>query len=194
MSRLDFPATGRNREPLLEALRPMLTAGTRVVEIACGSGQHAAFMCRHLPSITWLPTDLDPVHVASANAWRETDNQLEARVLDVTQLPWTVQADVVFSANMIHIAPFEATLGLLEGAASTLGSGGLLVLYGPFIQPGIDTAPSNLRFDQSLQRRDPSWGIRDLGDIQDRARALGLRWQHTTQMPANNLTVVFRSD
>ena len=52
--------------------------------------------------------------------------------------------------------------------------------------------PSNAEFDESLKARDPAWGIRNLEDVIDRAVSAGLDHVETVEMPANNLTVVYR--
>jgi SAM-dependent methyltransferase len=192
-ARLRFPATARNREPILEVLRRVLPREGVVLEIASGSGEHAVFFARHLPALTWAPTDAEPEHLASIDAWRATEalaNVAPARSLDV-HAPWpVVQADAVFCANLIHIAPWSACLALLEGAAHVLPSGGRLVLYGPFRIGGVHTAPSNEAFDASLRARDPRWGVRDLDEVVACAAERGLVLRETVPMPANNLTVV----
>ncbi|WP_373047543.1 DUF938 domain-containing protein [Vulgatibacter sp.] len=188
------PATLRNREPILEVLRRLLPAPATVVEVASGTGEHAAFFAAQLPHLTWQPTDRDPALLASIDAWRaDVPNVRPAIHLDAAAEVWPVdRADALISINMIHIAPPEATEGLLQGAARILPPGGVLVLYGPFREGGRHTAPSNEAFDADLRRRNPAWGVRDLGEVAARASALGLLHEETVRMPANNLTVVFR--
>ena len=193
---LDFPASRRNRDPILRVLKEQLPLSGSLLEIAAGSGQHAVAFAAHLPQWTWTPTDLDPLHVDSINAWRAqvgTNNCQEAQQLDVHGLPGELRDfDAVFCANMIHIAPWSAALSLLRGASATLRRGGLLLLYGPFIQPGVETAPSNLAFDADLRSRDPSWGVRDLAVLEREAADVGFSLRSVVPMPANNLTVVFQ--
>ena len=193
--RLDFPATRRNREPIFEVLATQLPASGLVVEIAAGSGQHAAAFAPRLPNHRWQPTDLDPVHVKSINAWREavgTPNLLPAIVLDAAVPDWPVSnVAAIFSANMIHIAPWRACEGLFLGAERELTAGGVLILYGPFLRSDTPTAPSNVAFDQSLRSRDASWGIRHLDEVETLATQHGLRLREAVEMPANNLSVVF---
>ncbi len=192
--RLDFPATGRNAEPILDVLRDVLPQQGTVLEIASGSGQHVAHFARHFPGLTWQPTDLDPEHRRSIAAWTaELENVRDPIGLDATHAPWPVQrVDAVLCANMIHIAPWEAGLGLLAGTGQVLSLGGLLYLYGPFRIDGAHTADSNAQFDASLKSRNPSWGVRDLGDVTDCAAEHGLTLETSIEMPANNLSVIFR--
>ena len=157
MTRRHAPATDRNREPIYEVLRRFLASGAEVLEIASGTGQHAAFLAPNL-GVRWQPTDVDPDALPSIDAWCSgIDGIAPARVLDTTKLPWPVtSADAIFCANMIHIAPFAAYEGLVAGAGDLLGSHGILCLYGPYRVRGEHIAPSNAAFDQSLRARDPS--------------------------------------
>ncbi len=194
--KLDFPATGRNRDPILDVLRGVFADRRRVLEIAAGSGQHAVHMARHLPHLEWLPSDLDPEHLRSIAAWREESglpNLLAPIALDASVDSWSVDAEVdaIFCANMIHIAPWAACLGLLQGAGSVLPDGGLLALYGPFSIDGTWNADSNRAFDASLRRRDPDWGVRDLTEVTAIAARSGLERTQLFEMPANNYLVVY---
>ena len=193
-ARLDAPATGRNREPLLAVLRRALPAEGLVLEVASGTGQHAAFFAEALPGLVWQPTDRDPTHRASIAAWTEgLPNVRPPLDLDTTHRPWPVErAAAVVCINMIHIAPWEAGLGLLDGAAAVLPAGGPLVLYGPYRRGGMHTAPSNAAFDADLRTRNPAWGVRDLEAVETAALAAGFTLAEVVEMPANNLTVLFR--
>ncbi|MBP46557.1 MAG: SAM-dependent methyltransferase [Myxococcales bacterium] len=193
---LDFPATRRNRETIFAVLSSHLPAAGTLLEIASGSGQHAVAISARLPQWQWLPSDAQPAHVQSINAWREQlgpSNCAEALLLDVHDQPWPVsELDAIFCANMIHVAPWSAAKALLSGAAAALRPQGQLFVYGPFIQAAVPTAPSNLAFNADLQVQDPTWGIRDLDEIEREAQQVGLQLQEVTAMPANNLTVIFR--
>lgn len=193
--RLRYPATARNREPLLAALRPHLPPTGVVLEVASGSGEHAVFLAAALPDLRWQPSDPDPAGRASIAAWVEHEglhNVAPPLPLDAATWPWPVErVDAVLCVNMIHIAPWEAAQGLLRGAAAVLPPGGPLLLYGPFVVDG-QTAPSNREFDASLRARDPRWGVRELRDVERQARAHGLVLEAQVPMPANNLTVVLR--
>ena len=172
----------------------MLPASGLVLEIASGSGQHVAHFASALPNLRWQPTDLDTALFASIRAWTEgLANVQEPQTLDVTTSAWPIErCDAVMCANMIHIAPWDACLGMLDGVARTLVGDGPLCLYGPFMRGGAHTAPSNLEFDRSLKQRDPRWGVRDLGDVSKEANCRGFALDRVFDMPANNLTVVFR--
>ncbi len=194
MTKLEHPSSERNKQPILDVLRRILTPGGTVLEIAGGSGQHAVYFSENLPGITWLSTDIDEERLASIRAWREDSscsNLLEPRRLDVLEDEWNIPTvDVVFSSNMIHITPWECCLGLLAGASRHLAPGGMLIFYGPFRIAGEHTAPSNAAFDENLRGRDPSWGVRDLDDIRDAAEGFVL--DERVEMPANNQILVFR--
>lgn len=196
--RLSSPATARNREPILEVLREVLPSRGRVLEIASGSGEHALHFARHLPEIDWQPSDPSPQALASIAAWREAEpleNLREPLMLDVVARPWTHRGfDALVCINMLHIAPWAATQALLAEGGEKLPHGGVLYLYGPFKREGRHTAPSNAAFDADLRRRDPSWGVRDLEDVQALGREHGLRLDRVVAMPANNLSVVLRRD
>jgi SAM-dependent methyltransferase len=195
-ARRSAPAAARNREPILEVLRSLLPERGLVLEIASGTGEHAAFIAPRLPNIVWQPSDAEPDMRHSIAAWAaevDAPNLRPPLTIDCTVDNWGIsRADAVFCANMIHIAPWEATIGLVRGAAKMLPPAGMLILYGPFKRGGAHTAPSNEAFDESLRRRDPSWGVRDLDDLIALAEEHGLRFDTAIDMPANNLTVVFR--
>jgi len=204
-NRLDFPATQRNADAILNVLKPLLGASPKaVLEIASGSGQHAVHMTTACPQLTWWPTDLDPEHILSIEAWRQEAGAASiqpATLLDVThdawrqgerQARWPDRFDGVVNANMIHISPWEAAQGLIEGASRHLTDGGFLYFYGPFKQNGEHTADSNLAFDNDLRARNPEWGVRDLGEVEAIAHRHGFTLEQKHEMPANNLSVVFR--
>lgn len=193
------PATERNRAAILDVLREVLPDAGCVLEIASGSGEHAVWFARHLPHLQFQPSDPDPVNRASIAAWTAhtaVTNVLEPIALDATDTDWPIphRPSAVLCINMIHIAPWSATLGLLRGAAATLSSGGLLYLYGPFRRGGTHTSESNAMFDADLRRRDASWGVRDLEAVNEAAREAGFGTPTTIAMPANNLSVMFRRE
>lgn len=191
------PSTARNREPILQALKPHLPDRGLVLEIASGSGEHAVHNAAALPDLQWRPTDADDQALASIEAWRAwagLPNLLPALRLDASDpAAWPVErADAVVSINMIHISPWSATQGLMAGARRLLTPGGLLFLYGPYLESDVETAPSNLAFDESLRRRDPAWGLRRLDAVTALATAEGLALAERVAMPANNLSLAFR--
>lgn len=193
------PATLRNREAIAAVLRDFLPAQGVVLEVASGSGEHVVHFARVFPMLDWQPSDPDPAALASIAAWAgeaDLSNIAPPLRLDAsTPDDWPVaQADAILCINMVHISPWDATLGLLRGAGRLLPAGGLLYLYGPYLQEGIETAPSNLAFDQSLKARNPAWGIRSVESVSAAARAQGLVLAAVIAMPANNLSLIFRRD
>jgi SAM-dependent methyltransferase len=193
---LHWPAPERNKIPILEVLKRALPSqGGRLLEVASGSGQHAAYFARALPAWTWVPSDIDPRNLASVEAYvaeAGLPNLQPPVQLDVCSEDWQVgQLDALFNANMIHIAPWECCEGLMRGTGGYVRDGGVLVLYGPFRIGGDHTAPSNHEFDLDLRRRDPRWGVRDLETVVELAQSVGLRHRETVAMPANNQCVVF---
>ena len=167
-----------------------------MLELASGTGEHAVHFARALPHITWQPSDPDPAALASIAAWRAAEalpNLLAPVAIDAASPGWPVdRADAVVCINMIHISPWAATQGLMAGAGRLLGAGDPLVLYGPYRRDGHPLEPSNLAFDEDLRRRDPRWGLRRLEDVAACAEGQGLHLDRVAEMPANNLTVVFR--
>lgn len=191
------PATLRNREAILEVLREELPSSGRVLEVAAGSGEHAVFFAHHLPDIDWLPTDPAPDAIASIAAYREEAGlpNLEAPMeLDAASNTWPAkEAAAILCCNMVHISPWAATEGLVAGAARVLsGKNAPLILYGPYFEQGVEPAPSNLQFDEGLRARDPSWGIRFVEKMDTLAARHGLTRSARREMPANNLTLVYR--
>jgi SAM-dependent methyltransferase len=191
---LHAAATARNREPILEVLRRVLPASGLVLEIASGTGEHAAFFASALPSLRWQPSDVSAAHLDSIRAWGAASgagNLAPAIELDVERQPWPVaHADAVVNINMIHIAPWSATAALFAGAAQILGPGGVVFVYGPFKRDGRHTAESNQRFDERLRAEDARWGVRDVTDVEQVAAAAGFRLAEVVAMPANNLSLV----
>jgi len=188
------PATARNREPILAVLQRTLPRRGLVLEIASGTGEHAAFFASAFPDLVWQPSDVDPAGRRSVVAWTsDVPNVRPPLALDVRDEAWPVtQADAIVAINMIHIAPWACCLGLVRGAGRVLPADGCLYLYGPYRIGGRHTAPSNEVFDASLKGRDPEWGVRDLEAVVAAADAVGLTHLETVPMPANNQSVVFR--
>jgi len=195
-SALHFPATLRNRDPILAVLRDILPASGTILEIASGSGEHISYFAPYFKELTWQPTECDPTLLASITAHAaavDASNIKPPLMLDVASHPWPIDAaDAVLAINMIHIAPWSACLHLMAGAGAILLPDAPLYLYGPFLRDGGHTAPSNAAFDHSLRAQDPSWGLRDLDAVAAAATAEGLALDQIIEMPANNLSVVFR--
>ncbi len=191
------PSAARNRDPIWEILRPHLPAQGLVLEVASGSGEHTAHFARASGSeLVYQPSDPDPQARASIDAWAATSGLANIRpaiALDAAADVWPIECvDVVVCINMIHISPRSSTVGLMRGAGRVLPASGLLFLYGPYRREGRHTAPSNEAFDQDLRRRNPEWGVRDLEDVADLAKGAGFGPPAVAQMPANNLSVLFR--
>ncbi len=199
-AQLHSPAAERNQGPLLLQLQRLLPPSPpepgRMLEIASGTGQHAAHFARSLPAWLWQPSDPLAAHRASIAAWCAGAGNVQAALaLDVLAHPWPVPAahfNALYCANMLHIAPWPTCLALMQGAQRCLQAGGLLLVYGPFIETGVDTAASNLAFDTDLRARDSRWGLRELQQVQAVAQAHELHFQAQIKMPANNLLLVFR--
>jgi len=192
----EAPAAARNRQPILEVLRTCLPDRGLVLEVASGTGEHAVHFAAALPGLVFQPSDPDAAARASIDAWG-TDSGLPnlrpALALDASAAGWPIAAaDAVLCCNMIHISPWASTVGLVGGAARVLPSGGLLYLYGPYRRGGRHTAPSNEAFDADLRRRNPAWGVRDLEAVAALATEAGFDPPEVVEMPANNLSVVFR--
>jgi hypothetical protein len=197
------PATQRNREVILEVLSQVLPANGTILEVASGTGEHAIFFAPSLMPRRWLPSDPNPQLRASITAWAEhfPCDYLESPLeLDVNMPVWPVEQNAlidlpiaaIVNINMIHISPWSACLGLMAGAGRILPSDGILYLYGPFKQDGQHTSPSNATFDESLRMQNPDWGVRELAEVVAAAQAQNLEFQKIYQMPANNLSVVFK--
>ncbi|WP_029043419.1 DUF938 domain-containing protein [Cupriavidus sp. WS] len=190
------PATDRNRDAILAVLRRVLPSSGLVLEIASGTGQHAAHFAAALPGLTWQPSDPEPAARDSIAGWTAhagLANVLPPLALDVRQQPWGIEAaQALVCINMIHIAPWSAAEALFAGAGRLLPAGGVLYLYGPYRRNGEHTAPSNAAFDAQLRSADAQWGVRNMEDIAALGEAEGFRLDEPIPMPANNFSLVFR--
>lgn len=190
------PAAARNRQPILDVLTPRLPAQGLVLEIASGSGEHIVHFAEALPDLAFQPSDPSPDARASIDDWVQAlalGNVRPALVLDAAGDVWPLErADAVLCCNMIHIAPWEAAVGLVAGAGRILPKDGMLYLYGPYRRGGRHTAPSNEAFDLDLRRRDAAWGVRDLEAVASLAQAQGFGLPEIIDMPTNNLSLVFK--
>ena len=194
------PAAGRNKDFILEVLKNHLPPRGALLEVASGTGEHAAHFAPHFSNLVWQPSDIDPANLESIGAWVQHaahDNLRAPRRFDVladdmASLGLDEPLAAVKAVNLIHIAPWTVAQALVRKAAAALAADGLLFLYGPFKRGGAHTAPSNESFDQSLRSRDPAWGVRDLEDVRSLADEAGLAAPVIIEMPANNLSLVFR--
>ena len=196
--RRSAPHVARNAGPIAEVLAQILPAQGLVLELASGTGEHVLHFAQEFPRLLWQPSDPEPASLRSIEAWRGDSglfNLLPAISLDARAAEWPVPAaDAILCINMIHISPWSATVGLMRGAGRLLGEGAPLYLYGPYRQGGVETAPSNEAFDESLRERDPEWGLRELEAVEEEAGKQGLRLDRVVEMPANNLSVIFRKE
>ena len=204
--KLSWPAPERNKAPILDVLRRVLPARGTLLEIASGTGQHVAFFAEQLPQLRFVPSDINLANLESIRAYRDElrastqagassagDNVLEPREIDVRSSDWAVgKVEAIFCANMIHIAPWTCTVGLLEGVGRNLTVPGVFVLYGPFKVAGQHTSASNEEFDRTLRARDETWGVRDVEAVASLAEAQGLVLDERVELPANNQCLVFR--
>jgi hypothetical protein len=194
--RLSSPAALRNRDPILNVLRTMLPLTGKVLEIASGSGEHILHFAASFPELIWIPSDPSTEARASISTWLAADhrpNVLAPLDLDAAAAVWPVdRASAVIAINMVHISPWAATSGLFKGAARILPAGAPLLLYGPFSRSDQTMTQSNINFDADLRSRNPEWGIRSLDDIMREAAMVGFRLGQTIEMPANNLSLIFK--
>lgn len=196
MSKRESPAAQRNRAPIADIIASELPERGVVLEIASGTGEHAVHFAHAFPQIDWQPSDPDDAARVSIAAYVEEaslPNLREPILLDASAARWPVEhADALVCINMVHISPWEAAEGLFAGAARVLAAGSPLILYGPYLEDDVETAPSNLAFDESLKMRDPRWGLRQLSHVDALAQSHGFARTRRVAMPANNLVLVYR--
>ena len=190
------PAALRNRAPIAEVLREWLPDRGLVLEIASGTGEHAAHFARAFPDLNWQPTDIEALALASIEDWRREcalGNLLAPVRLDAASIDWSIEsADAVLGINMVHISPWASALGLIGGSARILPQKGPLILYGPWKREGLETVPSNLAFDADLKRRNPQWGLRMVEEFVAAAEDKGFELEDLREMPANNVMLLLR--
>jgi hypothetical protein len=195
-ARRSAPAAIRNREPIADVLAGWLPKSGLVLEVASGTGEHAVHFATRFASLRWQPSDVHQDALQSIAAWRAESalaNILPPILLDVSAANWPIdRADALLSINMVHISPWRAALGLLDGAARILPRGASLILYGPWLSDDFETSPSNQDFDAQLKSIDPQWGLRRVEDFSIEAEARGFALEETRPMPANNLMLLFR--
>ena len=193
-ARRSAPAALRNREPIAEVLADWLPSNGLVLEIASGTGEHAIHFAERFPALEWQPSDVHSDALASIDAWRTAaalPNVRPPLAIDATSPDWPIdRAGAVLSINMVHISPWAAALGLIDGAARLLAKGAPLILYGPWLAGDMPAVPSNLAFDADLKRRDPQWGLRRVEDFAAAAQERGLGLVESRAMPANNMMLL----
>jgi hypothetical protein len=191
----------RNSKPILEILKTILPKNSSVLEIGSGTGQHGVMFAESLTSIKWIPSDYDVSNLNSIKAWNRinvTTSPFPPRLIDATELDWDISLNdnifAIVAINVIHISPWSVTKGILSGAQKFLPSQGILFFYGPFKQTDIVTAQGNETFDKQLRSQNTAWGLRNLNDIETIAQNHDLKLEQIIQMPANNLSVIFRKN
>jgi len=188
------PAAQRNRDPITDVLVEWLPSSGLVLEIASGTGEHVIYFAKRFPGLDWQPSDIHPDALESIAAWRQQaglPNVRPAVVIDAGSADWPIEhADAIVSINMVHISPWSSALGLIAGAERLLARGAPLILYGPWLKDDVPTSPSNLDFDSDLKRRDPEWGLRNVGEFAAEAQKHGLQLIETRAMPANNMMLL----
>lgn len=188
------PAAARNVGPIGDVLADWLPNVGLVLEVASGTGEHALAFARRFPALEWQPSDPDPQALASIEAWQSGGpaNLHPPLQLDTCAVDWPVKsADAILCINMVHISPWESAIGLLDGTARLLAEGNSLILYGPWREANVETAPSNAAFDLSLKDRDPRWGLRLVEEFAEEAASRGLFLADRRSMPANNIMLRF---
>jgi uncharacterized protein DUF938 len=194
--RLVSPSAERNKEPVAALLRQVLPEEGLVLEVSSGTGQHVVHFAAQMPRLTWQPSEYDEESFISIGHWLASESPPNVRPplrLDVHDQPWPVSAAAaVMCMNMIHIAPWSAAEALIRGAGAILSAGGVLFLYGPYRRGGEHTSPSNETFDGQLRARNAAWGVRDVEAVAALAAAQGFGAPEIFEMPANNLSLVFR--
>jgi hypothetical protein len=190
------PAAVRNREPICTVLKQVLPESGLVLEVASGSGEHIVHFAAAFPGLTFQPSDPDAAARDSIAGWSAAAGLSNIRAplaIDVTAAVWPLTAaDAVICINMVHISPWRSTMGLVQGAATLLPKGAPLYLYGPYRRDGAHTAESNAAFDADLRRRNPEWGVRDMGEVTALAIGAGFGAPEIVAMPANNFSLIFR--
>ncbi|XP_037968754.2 UPF0585 protein CG18661 [Plutella xylostella] len=207
--KLVYPAASRNKEPILQVLKRFLindgdeaNEKPLLVEIASGSGQHLFHFAPCFPEITFQPTEYDESLLGSITYYAEncpTKNILKPLHVDISNKLSKYgfkenSIDYIYNANMIHISPYECTIGLFENAGIYLKPDALMITYGPYGKDGIITPESNIEFNASLKARDPRWGIRDINDLVQLGEQNNLSLMDTVEMPANNKTLIWKKN
>jgi hypothetical protein len=190
------PATMRNRDAIVALLEQILPPSGLVLEIASGTGEHAVYFGKAFPDLTFQPSDPDPACCQSITAWMKREavpNVLPPLQLDAQAGQWDItKPAAILCINMVHISPWESSIGLFEKAGTLLDPGAPLYLYGPYLRDDVETAPGNMDFERSLKSRDLRWGLRDVADMDALATRTGFVRESLTEMPANNISLVYR--
>ncbi|XP_047528160.1 methyltransferase-like 26 [Vanessa atalanta] len=208
--KLISPAASRNKDPILQVLKRFIICdidqiedeSPLFVEIASGTGQHVSHFAPHFPGVKFQPSDVDKNVFGSLSFYATncpTKNILQPIMIDIQNKLSHYgfeenSIDYMYNANMIHISPYECTIGLFENAGHYLKPEALMITYGPYSKDGVITPQSNISFDASLRERNPLWGIRDINDLIKLGDENNLSLIDTIEMPANNMTLIWKKD
>jgi SAM-dependent methyltransferase len=189
-------ACERNREPILQVLKQVITAvDMRLLEVGAGTGQHAVYFAPSFPWMQWYPTDVG-ANLAGMSLWfgeAKIPNIQKPVRLDVATDDFPkVKFDVVYTANTFHIMPWKEAKSFMKLLGNRLREGSRAVIYGPFKYGGEFTSPSNEAFDRQLKERDPASGIRSFEDVERAMVKHGFELVADHEMPAHNRMLVFR--
>ncbi|MGI9378921.1 MAG: DUF938 domain-containing protein [Methyloligellaceae bacterium] len=194
-----------NHAPIEKVVTRLLDKLTgNIIEVASGTGQHAVNLAQQLPQLTWWPSDIQDHHIESIAAWQQQSGLSNLKppiCLDVTQENWGLEAQdhapsdnivAVVCSNLLHIAPWKVSQGLIAGAGKYLQPNGFLMIYGAFSVDGSHVSQSNVAFDRSLKNQNPEFGVRDTVEIQNEAEKFGLILSELTPMPSNNFMLTLQ--
>ena len=195
--RLFSPKFDRNSDPIIETIKPLIEGlNGHALEIGSGTGQQICALASSFPKLSFTPSDPDEVHRQSISAWIRFAGLPVNDPIDIdASTAWHQRIkgrlQLVISLNVIHIAPIEVALGILDGASNKISTGGHLIFYGPFREHGQHTGPGNESFDKTLKARNPDWGVRDAHELAKLAKARGFSEMNMFEMPANNRILDF---
>ncbi len=189
------PPCLRNQDPIFQVLQQQFIQTGTVLELACGTAQHAVYLAQRLPHLSWQATDMPPA-LNGANQWiqeAQLVNLLPAMELDVSQSNWGHKTyDYVYSANLVHFVSPTIVESMFAGIEQTLKKSGLLALYGPYNNQGF-TSDGNANLDRWLKQDiHPEAGIKELLEIKELAYKRSLELIENFQMPANNCLLIFK--
>jgi SAM-dependent methyltransferase len=194
---LHFPATSRNRDAIAMVLKNFLPKTGLVLEFGSGSGEHIVHFAKQFPNLTWQPSDLNPRNLESVHARVESEKNVfpnirEPLLIDAAKSDPIIRlVDAIICINVIHISPWNTTIGLMRNAERLLPYGGLLYLYGPYMSKNKHTAPTNESFDHHLRSQNKDWGVRNFEHVVGEAEKNDLKFIDKINMPANNLSIIF---
>jgi len=196
--KLSAPSALRNRQAIVQAIRPLMPVSGTALEIASGTGEHVVHYATAFEGIMWLPTELAGDRLASIRAWCDESGQpniLPPRFLDAANPGWAggfAGQDVIIFSNLLHLVSDAEAGSVLTEAAQALAVGGVLLVYGPFLRGAMFASENDQRFHESLRASDPNIGYKSFQAIQGILSECGLAVADPVEMPANNLLLTAR--